>query len=92
MAEGMYKESFTAPGGTEVASKFRVSASSTGITVWNDPGTSLPFHSDSAAGAGSSEKQKGHESYLSLLCIQNYNFACGSVWVRNLVSNIKGGT
>jgi hypothetical protein len=24
--------------------------------------------------------------------IQNYNFACGSVWVRNLVSNIKGGT
>jgi hypothetical protein len=24
--------------------------------------------------------------------IQNYNFACGSVWARNLVSNIKGGT
>jgi hypothetical protein len=24
--------------------------------------------------------------------MQNYNFACGSVWVRNLVSNIKGGT
>jgi hypothetical protein len=24
--------------------------------------------------------------------IQNYNFACGSVLVRNLVSNIKGGT
>jgi hypothetical protein len=23
---------------------------------------------------------------------QNYNFACGSVWVRNLVSAIKGGT
>jgi hypothetical protein len=21
-----------------------------------------------------------------------YNFACGVVWVRNLVSNIKGGT
>jgi hypothetical protein len=21
----------------------------------------------------------------------NYNFACGSVWVRNLVSDIKGG-
>jgi hypothetical protein len=24
--------------------------------------------------------------------IQNYNFAHGSVWVRNLVSDIKGGT
>jgi hypothetical protein len=24
--------------------------------------------------------------------IQNYNFACGSVWVWNLVSDIKGGT
>jgi hypothetical protein len=24
--------------------------------------------------------------------IQNYNFACGSAWVRNLVSDIKGGT
>jgi hypothetical protein len=23
---------------------------------------------------------------------KNYNFACGSVWVRNLVFNIKGGT
>jgi hypothetical protein len=23
---------------------------------------------------------------------QNYNFACGSVWVLNLVSDIKGGT
>jgi hypothetical protein len=23
---------------------------------------------------------------------QNYNFACGSVWVRNFVSNIKGET
>jgi hypothetical protein len=23
---------------------------------------------------------------------QNYNFASGIVWVRNLVSNIKGGT
>jgi hypothetical protein len=23
---------------------------------------------------------------------QNYNFACGSVWVWNLVSDIKGGT
>jgi hypothetical protein len=23
---------------------------------------------------------------------QNYNFACGSVWVWNLASNIKGGT
>jgi hypothetical protein len=22
----------------------------------------------------------------------NYNFACGSVWVWNLASNIKGGT
>jgi hypothetical protein len=22
----------------------------------------------------------------------HYNFACGSVWVRKLVSNIKGGT
>jgi hypothetical protein len=26
------------------------------------------------------------------LNIQKYNFACGSVWVRNLVSDIKGGT
>jgi hypothetical protein len=24
--------------------------------------------------------------------VQKYNFACGSVWVRNLVSDIKGGT
>jgi hypothetical protein len=24
--------------------------------------------------------------------VQNYNFARGSVWVRNLVSDIKGGT
>jgi hypothetical protein len=24
--------------------------------------------------------------------LQNYNFACGSVWVWNLVSDIKGGT
>jgi hypothetical protein len=24
--------------------------------------------------------------------IQDYNFVCGSVWVRNLVSDIKGGT
>jgi hypothetical protein len=24
--------------------------------------------------------------------ILDYNFACGSLWVRNLVSNIKGGT
>jgi hypothetical protein len=24
--------------------------------------------------------------------IQNYNFACGSVWMQNLVSKIKGGT
>jgi hypothetical protein len=24
--------------------------------------------------------------------MQNYNFACGSVWLGNLVSNIKGGT
>jgi hypothetical protein len=24
--------------------------------------------------------------------IQKYNFACGSVWVRNLVSDVKGGT
>jgi battenin len=24
--------------------------------------------------------------------IQYYNFACGSVWVRNLVSDTKGGT
>jgi hypothetical protein len=24
--------------------------------------------------------------------MQNYNFACGFVWVRNLVSNIKGGS
>jgi hypothetical protein len=23
---------------------------------------------------------------------QNYNFACGFVWVRNLVAAIKGGT
>jgi hypothetical protein len=26
------------------------------------------------------------------LNIQDYNFACGSVWVLNLVSDIKGGT
>jgi hypothetical protein len=26
------------------------------------------------------------------LDIQDDNFACGSVWVRNLVSDIKGGT
>jgi hypothetical protein len=24
--------------------------------------------------------------------MQNYNFACGSVWAWNLVSNIEGGT
>jgi hypothetical protein len=24
--------------------------------------------------------------------MQNFNFACGSVWVRNLVSNINKGT
>jgi hypothetical protein len=24
--------------------------------------------------------------------IQNYSFACGAVWVWNLVSEIKGGT
>jgi hypothetical protein len=24
--------------------------------------------------------------------IQKHNFACGSVWVRNLVFDIKGGT
>jgi hypothetical protein len=24
--------------------------------------------------------------------MQNYNFACGSIWVCNLVSDIKGGT
>jgi hypothetical protein len=24
--------------------------------------------------------------------IQNYHIACGSVWVSNVVSNIKGGT
>jgi hypothetical protein len=27
-----------------------------------------------------------------VLVTQNYNFACRSVWVRNLVFNIKGGT
>jgi predicted double-glycine peptidase len=27
---------------------------------------------------------------IYFLNIQNYNFACGSVWVWNLVSNIKG--
>jgi hypothetical protein len=27
-----------------------------------------------------------------LILWQNYNFICGSVWVRNLVSNIKGET
>jgi hypothetical protein len=32
-------------------------------------------------------------SYISIyLSYLNYNFACGSVWVRNLVSYIKGGT
>jgi hypothetical protein len=68
MAEGMYKESSTAPGGTKVASKFLVSASSTESTVWNDPGAPLSFHSDTAAGAASSKKRKCHESYMSLLC------------------------
>jgi hypothetical protein len=29
---------------------------------------------------------------MRFYCIQNYNFACGSVWVWNLVSDIKGGT
>jgi hypothetical protein len=33
---------------------------------------------------------------IATLCtdvkLQDYNFACGSVWVRNLVSDIKGGT
>jgi hypothetical protein len=24
--------------------------------------------------------------------MQNYNFACGSVWMSNLNSDIKGGT
>jgi hypothetical protein len=27
-----------------------------------------------------------------LVIIQDYNFACGSVWVQNLVLDIKGGT
>jgi hypothetical protein len=31
-------------------------------------------------------------AYLIHVTIQNYNFAHGSVWVRNLVSDIKGGT
>jgi hypothetical protein len=30
--------------------------------------------------------------FFIVLNIQNYNFACGSVWVWNLVSDIKGGT
>jgi hypothetical protein len=30
--------------------------------------------------------------YYVLLLLQNYNFVCGSVWVGNLVSDIKGGT
>jgi hypothetical protein len=30
--------------------------------------------------------------YLKNLNIQNYNFACGFIWVWNLVSDIKGGT
>jgi hypothetical protein len=31
-------------------------------------------------------------SKTSKLEYTNYNFACGSVWVRNLVYDIKGGT
>jgi hypothetical protein len=27
-----------------------------------------------------------------MMHIQKYNFACGSVWVWNLVADIKGGT
>jgi hypothetical protein len=36
------------------------------------------------------------EYFLLVCCLktymQNYNFVYGSVWERNLVSNIKGGT
>jgi hypothetical protein len=29
---------------------------------------------------------------VKIKTIQDYNFACGSVWLRNLVSDIKRGT
>jgi hypothetical protein len=35
---------------------------------------------------------KDHHLLNISLVTLNYNFACGSVWVRNFVSNIKGGT
>jgi hypothetical protein len=31
-------------------------------------------------------------SHLLSKNLQKYNFACGSVWVRNFISDIKGGT
>jgi hypothetical protein len=63
----MYKESSTAAGGTEVASKFHVSASSTQSTVWSDPGTSLSIHSDTAAGA---VKSGSAVNLVCLCCLQ----------------------
>jgi hypothetical protein len=33
-----------------------------------------------------------HYIYEYVENIQDYNFACDFVWVRNLVSDIKGGT
>jgi hypothetical protein len=44
------------------------------------------------------EMEKRHAFSFLKMCfseislLQNYNFACDSVWVWNLVSDIKGGT
>jgi hypothetical protein len=38
------------------------------------------------------QKPNSQSLFLIIFPITNYNFACGSVWVWNLVSDIKGGT
>jgi hypothetical protein len=45
----------------------------------------LPFGPEPSVFWSAIEKRKNYN-------IEEYSFACGSVWVKNLVSDIKGGT
>jgi hypothetical protein len=38
------------------------------------------------------QRELEHKIFYVMYFSYNYNFAYGSVWVRNLVSDIKGGT
>jgi hypothetical protein len=56
-------------------------------------GIALPFFILALDGGEQSASHPVHFTPgMHWIGIQNYNFACRSVWVRNLVFNIKGGT